>query len=222
LNKERDSKRRLEEANRIIREQANQQTVAKTLVVSAAAGPGLLMPDTVIEQTGEPAMKRLRVESASIPPPPPPIVGAGMFSQEQVHGASSGFDEQPVDEQPPDTPGAMNETESAEKKVLSEADFVASLSKPEVMLQIRIPNDPSQMAWNFYGQILSMTVDAMSKVKEVKRDLSRTHLNAMPANKIQFKDTKTGFLKDNMTLASLNIGPTATLELIPRTRAGRK
>jgi hypothetical protein len=112
--------------------------------------------------------------------------------------------------------------ESTEPQLLPEAEFAATLSKPEVTLQIRIPNDPSQMAWNFYGQILSMTVNVMTKVKDVKKDLSRLHLNDMPANKIQFKDPQTGFLKDSMTLAALNIGPTATVEMIPKTRGGRK
>jgi hypothetical protein len=114
------------------------------------------------------------------------------------------------------------EGESTESNLIPEAEFAASLSKPEVTLQIRVPNDPAQMAWNFYGQILSMSVNVMSKVKDVKAELSRLHLNSMPANKIQFKDPKTGFLKDSKTLASLNIGPTATVDLVPKTRGGRK
>ena len=109
-----------------------------------------------------------------------------------------------------------------QKKLLSEAEFAASLNKPEVTLQIRIPNDPSQMAWNFYGQILSMKVNCMSKIKTVKDDLSKLHLNGMPANKIQFRIPGSNFLKDNMSLAALNIGPTATFEMVPKTRGGRK
>lgn len=118
---------------------------------------------------------------------------------------------------------SADEFESEQKSsVLSESEFMATLSKPEVTLQIRIPNDPSQMAWNFYGQILSMTVHAMTTVKDVKAKLSRTNLNEMPVNKMQLKDMKIGFLKDSLTLASLNIGPAATLEMIPKTRGGRK
>ena len=106
---------------------------------------------------------------------------------------------------------------------MSEADFAASLSKPEVTLQIRIPNDPAHAAWNFFGQIVSLSIDVMSSVKSVKQEMSRTHLNNMPTNKIQLKSTADGkFLKDALTLATLNIGPTATLELIPKTRGGRK
>jgi hypothetical protein len=79
------------------------------------------------------------------------------------------------------------------------------------------------MAWNFNGQIVSLSVNVMSKVKEVKEQLSRTHLNSMPANKIQLKSVKAGaFLKDSLSLAQLNIGPTATMELVPKIRGGRK
>jgi hypothetical protein len=105
----------------------------------------------------------------------------------------------------------------------SEADFLASLPRPEVTLQVRVPNDAAQMAWNFYGQIVSLTVHAMSTVKSVKQELATTHLNGMPPNKVQLKLVATGaFLKDAMTLAALNIGPTATLELKAKTRSGRK
>jgi hypothetical protein len=119
--------------------------------------------------------------------------------------------------------GANSSDFSATPQTQSEADFMASLPRPEVTLQIRVPNDPSQMAWNFYGQIVSLSVHAMSTVKSVKQELSRQHLNQMPFNKVQLRNTATGaFLKDSMTLAALNIGPTATLELKPKTRSGRK
>ena len=115
------------------------------------------------------------------------------------------------------------EIKAATTELLPEAQFAASLSKPEVTLQIRVPNDPSQMAWNFYGQIVSVTVSVMSKVKAVKAELLSVHLNSMPANKIQLKHPSTGvFLKDAKTLAALNIGPSATLELVPRARGGKK
>jgi len=63
----------------------------------------------------------------------------------------------------------------------------------------------------------------MSTVKDVKQELSQQHLNQMPINKVQLRLVTTGaFLKDAMTLAALNIGPTATLELKAKTRSGRK
>jgi splicing factor 3A subunit 1 len=112
---------------------------------------------------------------------------------------------------------------AAAAPLLSESEFAASLGSPEVTLQVRVPNDRTQVAWNFYGQTISQAVDVMSTVKDVKQRLSESHLNGVPANKIQLKSPATGaFLKDSMTLAALNIGPTASLELVPRARGGRK
>jgi hypothetical protein len=109
-----------------------------------------------------------------------------------------------------------------EKKLLSEEDFMASLDSPNVTLQIKIPNDSTQMSWNFYGQLVSIHINVMTKVKDVKAQLSHAHLNDMPANKIVLKDPKGGFLSNNSTLASLNIGPIATLEMSLKQRGGRK
>lgn len=119
------------------------------------------------------------------------------------------------------TAQAINEAGPESMTLIPEADFAATLSKPEVTLQIRIPNDRAQIAWNFYGQIVAQTVNVMSTVKTVKAELAKQHLNDMPANKIQLRNPSTGaFLKDASTLASLNIGPTASLELVPRARGG--
>jgi splicing factor 3A subunit 1 len=109
-----------------------------------------------------------------------------------------------------------------EKTLLSEEDFKASLDSPNVTLQIKIPNDSTQMAWNFYGQLVSIETNVMTKVKDVKTQLSQAHLNDMPGNKIVLKDPKGGFLSNNATLASLNIGPIATLEMSLKQRGGRK
>jgi hypothetical protein len=118
-----------------------------------------------------------------------------------------------TDETPPAAP-ATNEP-------LSEEDFCATLESPTVNLTIQVPNDPSNAAWNFNGQTVPLSIDVMSKVKAVKTEL-QSHLGGMPTNKMQLKDEKSGFLKDALTLAHLNIGPTATLELIPKTRGRRK
>jgi hypothetical protein len=145
------------------------------------------------------------------PPPPPGFSdsGAPPVNEHPFSAAGSNFQDSST---APIGGGAQ-----------SEADFVASLPRPEVTLQVRVPNDPAQMAWNFYGQVVSLSINAMSTVKTVKQEVSRQHLNNMPVNKIQLKWVTTGaFLKDAMTLAALNIGPTATLELSPKTRGGRK
>jgi len=205
--KETDSKKRQEEANRIVQEQAG-----PALPTPQSTSRGSLTQH-LVPQFDEPAAKRLKTEVSSVPPPPPP----------QVAKPPPGFDNT-IPEDPFATAATASTSVSEPvTELLPAADFAASLSKLEVTLQIRIPNDPSQMAWNFYGQIVSVSVNVMSSVKSVKQEVSKTHLNSMPVNKMQFKSTTTGaFLKDSMTLAALNIGPTATLELIPKTRGGRK
>eukprot|EP00536_Pseudo-nitzschia_multiseries_P006626 jgi/Psemu1/296307/fgenesh1_pm.144_\ len=114
-----------------------------------------------------------------------------------------------------------------EKILLSADEFIATLGggNPVVELQIRIPNDSSQQNWNFFGQTLTLTgVDVRSIVKDVKGILSKSHLNGMPPNKIQLKTTDAAgkFLNNNTSLAALNIGPTAMLELKTKQRGGRK
>ena len=142
-----------------------------------------------------PAQPTVMPVQPPLPPPPPPEDPFASGAQ------GGGFDQ---------------------SSIRPENEFIASLSKPEVTLQIRIPNDASQMAWNFYGQIVSVTVDVRSTIRAVKEEVSKAHLNDMPINKIQLKGAQ-GFLNaDNQSLAALNIGPTATLELRPKTRGGRR
>lgn len=62
----------------------------------------------------------------------------------------------------------------------------------------------------------------MSKIKAVKEELAG-HLNNISVNKLQLKHATQGFLKDSMTLAELNLGPLASLEMVPKTRGrGRR
>lgn len=222
LSQEAESKKRLEEANRIIREQA-QSTVGPTLPVQRKDAPTGSEP--------EPAAKRPKVTYApSLAQPavvPPPTT---MMTSEQLPLPPPPPPPPTMEEEEPNAVSAIGginvsteNTMNASAELIPEAEFAASLSKPEVTLQIRIPNDPSQMAWNFYGQIVSLSTHVMSKVKTVKEQLSNTHLNGIPANKIQLKNVATGvFLKDANSLAALNLGPNVTLELVPRARGGKK
>jgi hypothetical protein len=115
----------------------------------------------------------------------------------------------------------MNEESTSE--FIDEMDFVALVGTADVELHVRIPNDPSQLEWNYYGQVVPMTVPILSTVKALKNELSQHHLNQLPANKMQLKNLKTGaFLKDSSTLAALNIGPGSMLEMVPRARGGKK
>jgi hypothetical protein len=122
-----------------------------------------------------------------------------------------------------DTAATATTEPAEEKKLLPANEFIASLDEPVVELQVRVPNDQVQQNWNFFGQTLTLaSIDVTSKVKDVKDILSKSHLNGMPPNKIQLKDPNGGFLSNNSTLATLNIGPTAILELKTKQRGGRK
>lgn len=215
LSQEAESKRRLEEANRIIREQGqSQRTVGPALPgqqqlqrkeppIGSAEEPPAKKPKVTYAPAILPPPPGLDAPALPIPPPPPPPVSVDPFAAAGSH--------------------ALHQTTPLNQELIPEAEFVASLAKPDVTIQIRVPNDPSQMAWNFYGQIVALAVNVMSQVKTVKGELSKTHLNGMPANKIQLRNPATGaFLKDSVTLAALNIGPSMTLEIVPKTRGGKK
>jgi hypothetical protein len=184
--------------------------------------------------TEEPAAKRAKVITyapAVLQQPPAPgmdsaVAGPSIASADMI-GLEDPFAAAATGAAAPQVAAAPSSFSSnaQQEMLIPEAEFAASLGgKTEITIQIRVPNDPSQMAWNFYGQIVSIAVNVMSQVKHVKEELSKAHLNGMPANKIQLKNATTGtFLKDGVTLAALNIGPSSsTLELVPRARGGKK
>ena len=111
--------------------------------------------------------------------------------------------------------------EGEEANLLSEEEFVASLPSRVITLEIAIPYDPSSQEWNFLGQNVSLSVDAMAKIKAIKEELSGS-LNKININKLQLKHSQHGFLKDTMSLAQLNLGPLVSLDMVPKTRGRRK
>jgi hypothetical protein len=55
-------------------------------------------------------------------------------------------------------------------------------------------------------------------MKELKNML-KEQLGGMPVNKMQIKHPVSGFMnKDGLSLAHSNVGPMATLDLVPKTR----
>jgi splicing factor 3A subunit 1 len=215
-------KRRLDVANRVIREQAQLPPPGPTLPTYHPPESNL-QPPPLIAATGDaaisPLAKRARLEvTPPIPPPPslPPPPTGMMPPPPPPNAAMMPPPGLPPDLGPPPPPG-----EPETRELLSESDFCASLQSPTVSLRIQFPEDPSASAWNFNGQVVTLMVDVMSKVKAVKMEL-QSHLGGMPTNKVQLKHEGTGFLKDGVTLAHHNIGPSADLELILKTRGGRK
>jgi len=230
LNQEQDSKRRLEEANRLIREQSvippplppmahqphsSQHTIqfaSNPSNMIAHERPSIALPDakrTRIEglpnigylNTVPPTVPIQGVPSQLPPPPPPPTLP----STPQIPPST-------VDE---------NDTETIQT-VLSESDFYKSLADPTITLHIKVPDDSSYSSWNFNGQVVTLSIDAMTKIKALKQKL-QSELGDMPVNKMQLKSPSLGYLKDASSLAKLNIrNDSKPIELVPKIRGGRK
>ena len=230
-----DSDKRLMEANRLIREQAMQpmpqpQGVAALFPTSATGGvPPPPPPPTTPLMGGQPP-----VFAPPMPPPPHP-----QLSQQQTLANPTSQSAEPdakrlkVDDSnlamyppapsgvPAPPPPPQPPTQADE--LLSESDFIATLSDPnDISICIRVPHDPTNSNWNFNGQTIDITVKATSQVKELK-EMLRDQLGGMPPNKMQLKHPSYGFMnKDGLTMAYFNVGPMTTIDLVPKTRGGRK
>ncbi len=235
-----DSEKRLMEANRLIREQALQPMPLPpgvAMLPAPASGvpppppppppvgvqPPVFAPqipppppqhqllEQPTSQSEEPEAKRLKIDDPSIvmyPPVPhgiaiipgPGLVAPGVLA-------------------PPPPPPSQTTTD----ELLSESDFIATLSDPNnIPICIRIPHDPTNSNWNLNGQTIDIAVKASSQVKELKVML-KAQLGGMPMNKMQLKHPSYGFMnKDGLNMAYFNVGPMTTIDLVPKTRGGRK
>ena len=99
----------------------------------------------------------------------------------------------------------------------------ASRYPDPITINITVPNNATaniNPAWDLRGQTLSISISVKQTIKELK-DLIGEAVGGMVASKQQLKGS-TGFLKDQQTLASLNIGPGSTLEMSARSRGGKR
>lgn len=226
-----DSDRRFE-ANFLIREQS---MLAQPVALSVMPPPSPVNPPVFTQPT---------FVSAPPPPPPPPqqvISQQPRMSLEEPPAKRLKNDESQVSNAPipmpppalpappglPEAPGMATTPlplqPPSEDQALSESDFIATLSNPDkVPVCIRVPHDLSNSNWNFNGQTIDLMVKATSRIKDLK-DMLKDQLGGMPANKMQFKHPSSGFMnKDGLSMAHFNVGPMTTLDLIPKTRGGRK
>ena len=111
--------------------------------------------------------------------------------------------------------------------IVTEAEF-AALHPIIEELAIQM-TDELQQSWKNVcnGQVIVLKqIEVMTTIKAIKELLFDELQTEMPINKMQLKQTDQIFVKDSQTLASLNIGgPNVAgpqLELIPKTRGGRK
>jgi hypothetical protein len=218
LSQEEDSKKRLEEANRLIREQsaAPQPAVAQQFnqnqipALQTHSKPQIDLPDAKRVRVNEiPATQAIPLQ---MPPPtmqmPPPIMQSTLQHQHQ----------QPLS---PHLSTNEKDTEIMNTK-LSESDFANSLPDQIIKLSIIVPNDDSYSSWNFNGQTLTISIDVMTKIKGLKQQL-QPQLGDMPLNKMQLKSPEVGFLKDASSLAKLNFSSNSQpIELVPKVRGTRK
>ena len=225
------AEKRLQDANKLLREQALQPhtPVGPALPGTAPRPPPGFEQPTKKQRMDNPATSSLPPPPTRGPPMRPPVETMDPFAA-ALTATVQDDTAVPPPTSPIPVPTAHNPipvsavAPSTGGELMSESAFIASLARPDaVTLQVRIPTDMTHMAWNFYGQIVSLTVHVSSLTKAVKQELSRVHLNGMPPNKIQLKHAERGiFLKDGQSLAALNIGPGSTLELVPKSRGGRK
>ena len=104
--------------------------------------------------------------------------------------------------------------------LIPEEVFAARFSGP-ITIKVVTPVDTSagSSAWGLNGQIVEVNVPVTYSIKEVKSTLTDL-LGGMPATKQQLKATGGAFYKDTQTLAGLNIGEGAVIELSVKTRGG--
>mmetsp|Transcript_2006 Transcript_2006/g.3640 ORF Transcript_2006/g.3640 Transcript_2006/m.3640 type:complete len:717 (+) Transcript_2006:90-2240(+) len=189
-------------------------------ITTAASSMNTAFPTHAKPELVAPDAKRLKLETTSaygnvpippiqpfmVPPPPPPPVATPVTT----------FPPTSQVELEPDQDTVTMET------TMSEIEFAKSLSNPNVPLLIKIPNDSNYAAWNFCGQTISITVDVMTTIKDVKQQV-QSQLGGIPPNKMQLRKSNIGFLKDSLSLAYYNVGPgNNILELLPKVRGGRR
>ena len=227
FDREMDPRKRLMEANRLLQQQAQQ--------AGPRLPPPVSLPPPVPDIMMLPDAKRARLElpplPSGMPPampppislPPPPIMRMGGIPPDLPPGVPPGM---PPGVPPPPfdpTSGFPPPPEEifSEDNLIPDTEFAATLPTPNIQLEILIPHDATQMAWNFYGQTVSLNVPVMGTIKQIKEEL-RTHLNDIAINKIQIKSNLHGFLKDNLSMAYYNLGPLVSLEMVPKTRIRKR
>ena len=98
--------------------------------------------------------------------------------------------------------------------------FIAAHPGP-VTLSIRLPVDAANPDWKLNGEVVSVTIDISATVKTLKQQIGDAQ-GGMPASKQQLKHSSHGFLKDNYSLGYYNLTSGTELQLIVRSRGGRK
>ena len=241
LDREAASKDQLLKANRLIREQAQiqqaplptplQPPAKKARFDEKLSGSVPPAPSAPSGAAAAAASVPVPVFPPPPPPPPPPAYSAASMSVPSSASSATAAASFPVHAPPPPPQAQAPSTNEQPKPsqqpsantILSAEEFLASLPDPKsVAVSVQIPHDPSCSKWNFDGRVLDVIVDVTTATVKTIKEGCQSDLGGMPINKMQLRMTGTGFLKDKDTLAKLNVGPGATLDLVPKVRGGRK
>ena len=175
----------------------------------------------LLSQQPIPSSQQVIPPKTKIPPPPPPAGPAPM-------SAAPIFN--PLGYLRPGMPTSMNLSGGLLTIDKYNADDEASLMPEEQWLKyypgnltinIKAPNSGGDPEWNFMGQILKLSMDARTKIEQLKDAIS-TYLGSMPPKKMRLKTYNRSALKDEFSLAHYNIVTGSTLELSVKERGGRK
>jgi len=182
-----------------------------------SAPPPVLQPMTPGMAPPMPLPPGARPPIPGILPPAPPMPMPPMQSMRP-----------PIPQPIPHTPApAAPEPEARPVRdmgtgLLSEADYAKSITG-DLPIKFALPADPTQdSAWNLNGALVDLNVNVMMTIKELKAKLSAEKLGGMPPNKFQLKSGSLGFLKDRLTVAHFNIKPNEALDVLLKTRGGRR
>ena len=180
------------------------------------------MPPTMSHMAPPPPL----IPSAPLPfnpsiPPPPPMV---MPQYPQAPMPFMPMMMNPVDMSNMNSMNSMNNRQPQQHQqlsIISEEEFVKKYPNP-VSIYVHVPVESSLATWNLNGQQLMIKITVTSTVKELKEMIS-LQLGGMPANKQQLKEMNSStFCKDVETLAKLNIGEGFHLELLLKSRGGKR
>ena len=109
-------------------------------------------------------------------------------------------------------------------ELVSAEEFASRYDGP-INVNVNLPSDKSNEAWNLNGQTISISIDVRKSVKELREAITAMLSDSkMPTSKFQLKDLKSNaFLKDVASLAEMNIGHDyGHLELSLKSRGGKK
>jgi len=160
----------------------------------------LPMPPPMMQQPPQPPPLGLLPRPPQLPmgmmPPPPMGMGAPMPPMPMM-----------------DPNAMMNEG----PRLIPEEEF-ASMNVGPVNIIIAVPEGTSV---GMPGQSMAVQCHVMTQIKDVK-DLISNRLADTPPNKFQLRCADHGFLRDNASLAHYNLGSNTVIELVMRTRGGRR